>query len=264
MKVLPARPLPHTLTGVADTATPINHLHRSVRWQYLFPSLLIIALLSLTPELTDASLTSIDFTRLACTTLLVWGTICALLWRGLPYHPHARFGPANVVTLYRSAGVALLAGCIPVASLLTESGFWFLSLAAVCLLALDGFDGYLARRSGLASDFGARFDMEIDALLTLVMSLLLWQSGEAGLWILSLGLIRYAFVAASTIIPALGKALFPSFRRKLICVIQLGTLCAMLSPLLEPPLSSTAGALACLLLMMSFARDVHWLLSKPS
>jgi phosphatidylglycerophosphate synthase len=40
------------------------------------------------------------------------------------------------------------------------------------LLALDGLDGWLARRFGLASAYGARFDMEVDGFLILVLALL--------------------------------------------------------------------------------------------
>ena len=37
-------------------------------------------------------------------------------------------------------------------------------------LALDGVDGQVARRTGTASELGARFDMEVDAFLILVLS----------------------------------------------------------------------------------------------
>ena len=44
-----------------------------------------------------------------------------------------------------------------------------LGLSAVAL-ALDGVDGWWARRTGTCSAFGARFDMEVDAFLILVLS----------------------------------------------------------------------------------------------
>ncbi len=197
-------------------------------------------------------------------TLLPWLVICWLSWKGLPDHPHARFGAANVLTLYRAAGTVLLAGWIPVVSQLPPPGLALLSLCSVLLLTLDGLDGYLARRTHLASAFGARFDMEIDALLTLVISVLVWQSGKTGIWILLLGLMRYGFVLAGVVCTALDNPLFPSFRRKLICVVQLATLCAILSPWVSPPWSTALGMVACLLLSASFVRDTHWLLTRPS
>ena len=46
------------------------------------------------------------------------------------------------------------------------------------------FDGPAARRSGIASRFGARFDMETDALMILVLAVLAWRWDRAGAWVL--------------------------------------------------------------------------------
>ena len=46
--------------------------------------------------------------------------------------------------------------------------------------ALDGVDGWLARRHGWTSPLGARLDMEVDALLVAGRALLLWTLGRAG------------------------------------------------------------------------------------
>ena len=109
--------------------------------------------------------------------------------------------------------------------------------------ALDGVDGALARGRGEASEFGARFDMETDALLILVLAALVWQHGKAGVWILLAGLLRYLFVAASYACPWLGAALPPSRRRQAVCVVQIVSLIGALAPLVAPP-SSAALALA--------------------
>ena len=95
------------------------------------------------------------------------------LLAGLPAHrPHTRFGPANTVTLMRAAIVCLLASLYgeqwsPHALVVTG--------VAVFALTLDGVDGWLARLRRTESRFGARFDMETDALLVLVLSLLAWK-----------------------------------------------------------------------------------------
>lgn len=198
------------------------------------------------------------------TGLGLWLVILLLAWRGLHWHPHQSFGPANVVTLYRSAGTVLLASLVPVAGLLSDSWLWLITILAILLLSLDGVDGYLARRTRLASDFGARFDMEIDALLILTISIFLWQSGEAGLWITAVGLMRYLFVLAGLWSRPLRGELFPSFRRKLVCVIQLVVLCAILSPLVSSPLSGALGIVALTCLTGSFLRDVLWLYQNYS
>src|SRR6185503_16628624 len=76
------------------------------------------------------------------------------------HHPFARFGPANQVTTIRAMLVALIAALIgePRFPAVATSA----AAATVAVSALDGIDGWLARRHQIASSFGARFDMEID------------------------------------------------------------------------------------------------------
>src|SRR5262245_5092984 len=98
------------------------------------------------------------------------------------HHPFARFGPANAVTAFRALLAALVAalGGEPSQATLAGAAVTIASIAVV----LDGVDGWLARRTQMASAFGARFDMEVDALLILALSALTWQHGKAGAWIL--------------------------------------------------------------------------------
>lgn len=188
------------------------------------------------------------------------------IYRGLQHHPHLLYGAANAVTSVRAAGTAFLAGLVPLAhhsAVFQAQGnnplLWGLTILVLTLLALDGVDGYLARRSQLESAFGARFDMEIDAFLALVLALLIWCAGFAGLWVLGLGSLRYLFIAASFWSEPLRGKLFPSMRRKLVCVIQIAALCIMLSPLLSTTLANAIGLAALLCLTASFAIDVRWL-----
>lgn len=100
--------------------------------------------------------------------------------------PAGDFGAANVVTALRLAmAVALLAGGGDAALVL---------MLALPAFALDGVDGWLARRYALAGPFGEFFDKETDAFWIWVLCLLLWQSGRLGPWILLPGLMRYGFV----------------------------------------------------------------------
>ncbi|MEZ5583441.1 MAG: CDP-alcohol phosphatidyltransferase family protein [Candidatus Competibacteraceae bacterium] len=78
----------------------------------------------------------------------------------------------------------------------SDKGFWLMILIAISVVLLDGVDGWLARRSNTVSDFGARFDMETDALLIAVLALLVWRLDKVGVWILLAGALRYLFVAA--------------------------------------------------------------------
>ena len=166
------------------------------------------------------------------------------------------FGPADWVTAIRAILTALLAAMlIPSAPPAGANAVVIASVAA----ALDGVDGWLARRTRTASAFGARFDMETDALLILVLSALVWKSGSAGAWVLASGLMRYAFVAAAAVWPWLRQPLEPSRRRQTVCVVQVVTLIAALLPSLEPAAASAIAAAGLVALTWSFLVDILWL-----
>ena len=187
-------------------------------------------------------------------SLLGGALVLALAARHLP---GPRFGAANLVTLVRGALALLLAaliGSAPSAALA-----WASVALTLIALALDGVDGALARKRGETSAFGARFDMETDALTILVLCALVWQQGKAGAWVLIAGALRYLFVAAGFALPWLKRALPPSRRRQAVCVAQIASLIVCLLPLVTPP-ASTAVALGGLAaLLASFAVDVAWL-----
>lgn len=171
-------------------------------------------------------------------------------------HPFNRLGPANLMTGLRMALVACLAGVAVGPRPVT--GWALVVLAAVAAIA-DACDGPLARRSGLSSRFGARFDMEVDALLILVLSLLAWRAAGLGPWILMAGALRYAFVAAGGAFPWLRADLPPRRRRQAVCVVQIVTLILALVPGIAWTLGTAAAAVGLLLLSWSFAADVVWL-----
>ncbi|HMQ93279.1 MAG TPA: CDP-alcohol phosphatidyltransferase family protein [Amaricoccus sp.] len=180
------------------------------------------------------------------------------------HHPHDRFGAANAVTLLRAAGVAAFAALALEPGILAGSAAWWAAAGGALILALDGIDGALARRQRTASAFGARFDMEVDALFVLVLAALALGLGKAGPWVLGLGLMRYGFVAAGYLAPALRAPLPPSFRRKAVCVFQIAVLAILLAPPLAPPVSSSLAALAFAALAASFAIDIRRLLRPPA
>jgi phosphatidylglycerophosphate synthase len=181
-----------------------------------------------------------------------------LVLANLPAHrPFTRFGPANHVTLARVAGVALLAGLAGEGSAPGIAAFACAVGAAAVLL--DALDGRLARATGMTSAFGARFDMETDAALVMVLAVLAWQLDKAGAWVLASGLMRYSFVAAGRAWPWLLRPLEPSFRRKAAAAVQMGALVAVLAPGLATPGSALVAMAALALLCGSFAVDVLWL-----
>jgi phosphatidylglycerophosphate synthase len=168
-----------------------------------------------------------------------------------------KFGAANQVTLVRATLTLLLAGMLGFAP--TEARGWTLVALATVAAVLDSVDGWLARRRGEASAFGARFDMETDALLILVLAALAWQLGKAGPWVLLAGLLRYLFVAAGQGLPWLARPLPPSRRRQAVCVVQIVTLIVCVAPPFVPPASGTIALAGLALLVWSFALDTVWL-----
>lgn len=192
-------------------------------------------------------------------SLLPFALIGGFLIRGLVHHaPHTRFGAANLVTLARAAGVCLLAGLVGRAGDAAALG-WLLPLAAAALLAMDGLDGWLARRFGLASAYGARFDMEVDGFLILVLSLLVAGGTAAGPWVVLCGALRYLFLAWLLLMPRYDRPLPPSQRRKTVFVVQAIALVAALAPGLPDLAANVLAALATGFVSASFAIDGFWL-----
>ncbi len=175
-------------------------------------------------------------------------------------HPHATLGPANYVTAVRTLLVSVIVGAIGE----PHTPRLAITVAALALVvaAMDGLDGFLARRSGMASLFGARFDMEVDALLIMALSVLAWTGGKAGAWVLASGGLRYVFVVAGWIWPWMDRPLEPNRRRQAVCVIQIVFLIGVVSPLLTRPASTAVAASALVVLAGSFAVDTWWLLHR--
>ena len=173
------------------------------------------------------------------------------------HHLFPRLGPANYVTLLRVVLVALVGGLMGEPR--TAEIAWFAVGATIVVASLDGLDGWLARRSQMQSRFGARFDMETDAVLILVLSALVWQHGKAGIWVLACGLMRYAFVAAGWLLPWMAGPLRSTLRGKTVAACQVVGLGAALLPLVPAPTSHVAAAVTLAALVWSFAVDVIWL-----
>jgi phosphatidylglycerophosphate synthase len=231
----------------------------------------LASILAATLLIVLASVTAVDRLHLSAAyppkTLLLFSAGSGMMLLALPHsHRFVRFGAANQITLIRLALVALLAG------LLGERRATFVSTiattvavaGAAVVMLLDGVDGWLARRSGMASEFGARFDMETDAAFVAVLAWLVWQSDKAGSWVLLSGLMRYLFAAGVALIPRLQRPVPSSFRGKTIAVLQMIALLVALAPICARPTSADIAAIGLLALVLSFALDGLWLLRQPS
>jgi phosphatidylglycerophosphate synthase len=168
----------------------------------------------------------------------------------------SRLGPADRVTLARSTLVGGVTALVAGSVLRPEPVAVLVGLAAVAL-ALDTVDGWVARRTGTVSELGARFDMEADAFLILVLSG--YVTGSLGGWVLAIGLMRYAFAAAGWVEPWMQAELPPRYWRKVVAATQGVVLVVAASGLLPRPVAVALVVLALALLVESFGRDLGWL-----
>ena len=150
----------------------------------------LMATYVLTAALLLRSVASLGWQGVAV-ALITYLTIAALVLVGLHRYDHQLgFGAASALTLMRAATAALFLGVV-VDAWLAEFPLafntklrWILTVLATAALLVDGLDGWVARRKGMASEFGARFDMETDALSVAALSLLVHAEGEVGAWVL--------------------------------------------------------------------------------
>ena len=184
----------------------------------------------------------------------------AALWSLLTVALHRSgtrsLGPADHVTLARAVLVGGVAALVADRAGEGVPVVVFVWLASVALV-LDAVDGQVARRTGTASPLGARFDMEVDAFLILVLSVPVAMF--LGPWVLAIGAMRYVFVAAAWVMPWLSAALPPSFARKTVAALQGIVLVLAIPGVLPRPVATVLAGLALAFLVWSFGRDILWL-----
>jgi phosphatidylglycerophosphate synthase len=182
--------------------------------------------------------------------------LCGLLARGLRRSGATGLGPANVVTLARALMVGGVTAMV-VSSWQQPVHQALLVTVVAVALALDGVDGQVARRTGTSSALGARFDMEVDSFLVLLLSV--FVAGTFGWWTVAIGAFRYVFVAASWALPWLTAPLPPRFSRKVVAVVQGVVLVVATAGLLPYPVVLAALAVAVASPAWSFGLDIAWL-----
>lgn len=169
------------------------------------------------------------------------------------------FGPADVVTLAR----AVLGGgitAIAVENFGDAEPSLLLVTLAVIALALDSVDGRVARRTHTSSAFGARFDMEADSYIALLLSI--YCVPIAGPLPLVIGLMRYLFWMSGFVFPWLKGELPPRKSAKHIAALQ-GIVLTIVAANILPNDAATAvlvGSIAAL--VWSFANSVQVLVRR--
>ena len=180
----------------------------------------------------------------------------ALLAVGLHRTGTTRFGPANAVTLVRATLGQAVAALVAASFAGLDHRALLVSLTAVAL-TLDLVDGRVARRTGSVTALGARFDMETDAFLILVLSIA--AVPVVGWWVLAIGLARYALLLAEGVWPWLRVPVPRRQWRKAVAAVQGVTLAVVVSGLVPTVVAAALLLVALGLLAESFGRDVAWL-----
>jgi phosphatidylglycerophosphate synthase len=168
-------------------------------------------------------------------------------------------GAANVVTLVRATLVGGVAALVVDAFAARSHVATLIGLCVVALV-LDGVDGRVARRTRTVSELGARFDMEVDAFLILLLSC--YDARGFGAWVLLLGSARYLLLGASWCAGWLRAPVPPRYWRKVVAATAGIALAVTASDLVPRRTAVAALVVALLLLTESFGRDVWWLAAR--
>ena len=187
---------------------------------------------------------------------LYGGAAAVLLLRAMRRSGLRSMGPADLITSARSVlvgGVAALvvdsfARPVPVGALT--------ALAAVALV-LDAVDGRVARRTGTVTAVGARFDMEVDSVLVLLLSVSVARS--LGVWVVAIGSVHYVLLAARRVLPWLRRPVPPRFWCKVVAAVQGVVLTVVAAGVLPHLVAVLALVGVAALLAESFGREIWWL-----
>jgi phosphatidylglycerophosphate synthase len=184
---------------------------------------------------------------------LAYGVVVtALLLSGLRRSGAAGLGPADRITLARSVlvgGVAALVG----QSLAGPGPAAAVVVLAVSAIALDGVDGRVARRTGTVSALGARFDMEVDAALVLLLAVV--AAGAHGAEVVALGLPHYGMTLARWAMPWLRRPAPPRYWCKVVAVVQVVGLLVLAAGVVPDGLVVPLLLVVAVLLAESFGRE---------
>jgi len=213
----------------------------------LIAQMLLLAVLAATAGLgTTAGLVGV-----ACAS-----TMAVALARGLARGADGRLGPASWVTLAR-ATLAVGVAALVADSFTRDPPVALLMALAAVALALDAVDGPVARRTGTATDLGARFDGEVDAFLILVLSV--YVASEYGAWVLAIGAARYVFLAGERLLPWMRAPLPPRRWRRVVAATQGVVLTVAAAEVLPRALMQALLLAALVLLTVSMGECVWWL-----
>ena len=187
--------------------------------------------------------------------------VVGLLSRAVLRSGAVLLGPADLVTLSRSVLVGGVAALVADAFARPVPAGTLTALAAAALI-LDAVDGRVARSTRTVSAVGARFDMEVDSALVLLLSV--YVAGVLGPWVLVIGSVRYLRLVAGWLLPWLRRPAAPRFWCKVVAAVQGIVLTAVATGLLPWAVAVLALVVVAAMLAESFGREVRelWCLHR--
>lgn len=166
---------------------------------------------------------------------------------------------ATIVTLARGVALAIFTGFL-VAGIPDGSLVWAPAVLFAAAAGLDAVDGWIARSADSETAFGARLDMEVDALTVLVGTLLVVRETLVPVVFILVGLARYMFVFGSWLRIQRGQPvaeLPPSQLRKLLGGLAMSTIWVALLPVVPISVSRPLALVVLVPFIVNFSRD--WL-----
>lgn len=171
-------------------------------------------------------------------------------------------GAANLITLFRAALTATLAGFLFQAQPISAgpAWSWLPGLLYLAAAVMDYADGRVARATGTVTRLGECLDTEIDALGLLVASLLLVSGEKAPLSYLWVGFGYYGLQAAIWVRQAAGRPIArvaPRAGARWTAGCEMGFAAAALLPAFGPEATRPAAWAMAMGLLVSLGQD--WL-----
>jgi CDP-diacylglycerol--glycerol-3-phosphate 3-phosphatidyltransferase len=161
------------------------------------------------------------------------------------------------LTLLRGLLIAPLAGLLFLPPLAGAKA-WLPAMLYTGAAIADQFDGYLARRTGLATPLGEALDLEFDGLGMLLAVAAAIHVGHLPLAFMAVGLARYGFVIWKALWSRTrggAREIPASMTRRAIAGLEMGFVSAALWPIIPPELATLVGWIFAGPFFLSFGRD---------
>jgi len=166
---------------------------------------------------------------------------------------------ASRITAIRATGAVLLGGFI-VAGTGAETANWLPAVLFAAVAALDGIDGYVARRMDETSTFGGEFDTQVDAFAILIGTIVAVRLGAAPAVFVAIGLYQYVFFLGKKLRQHKGYAVHdlpPRKRRTYVGATSMIAVFVVLLPGVPSGVTWFLAVIAMIPITYSFAVD--WL-----